>query len=160
MKALDERFLMMMFTLLLNRIHVFAIFMFNLNRETSALESIHLSGHIFRFRRTVQDLEVFLVWANSPLVVGGLTVHSQNKSEIPHAINAHACYLLHERMSGSVSVFTDTNFNFNSEFLLDLSVTYFSRNFWSPSVFVLNNAPDKQKEVSKCQCQFFSESIN
>ena len=34
MKDLDEYFLMVMFTLLLNRVHVFAIFMFNLDRET------------------------------------------------------------------------------------------------------------------------------
>ena len=31
MKALDEYFLMVVFTLLLNRLHVFAIFMFNLD---------------------------------------------------------------------------------------------------------------------------------
>ena len=34
MKALDENFLMVVFTLLLNRVHVCAAFMFNLNRET------------------------------------------------------------------------------------------------------------------------------
>ena len=34
MKALDEYFLMAVFTLLLNRVDVFAIFMFNLDRET------------------------------------------------------------------------------------------------------------------------------
>ena len=34
MKALDECFLMVVFTLLLNRVHVFAIFVFSLNRET------------------------------------------------------------------------------------------------------------------------------
>ena len=34
MKALDEYFLMVVFTLLLNRVHVFANFMFNLDRET------------------------------------------------------------------------------------------------------------------------------
>ena len=34
MKVLDEYFLMVVFTLLLNRVHVFANFMFNLNRET------------------------------------------------------------------------------------------------------------------------------
>ena len=34
MKALDEYFLMVVFTLLLNRVHVFANFMSNLNRET------------------------------------------------------------------------------------------------------------------------------
>ena len=35
MKALDDYFLMVLFTLLLNRVNVFfAIFMFNLNRET------------------------------------------------------------------------------------------------------------------------------
>ena len=33
MKALDEDFLMVVFALLLNRLHVFAIFMFNLDRE-------------------------------------------------------------------------------------------------------------------------------
>ena len=33
MKALGEYFLMVVFTLLLNRVHVFAIFMFNLNTE-------------------------------------------------------------------------------------------------------------------------------
>ena len=34
MKALDEYFLMVVFTLLLNTVHVFSIFMFNLDRET------------------------------------------------------------------------------------------------------------------------------
>ena len=34
MKVLDEYFLMVVFTLLLNRVHVFANFIFNLNRET------------------------------------------------------------------------------------------------------------------------------
>ena len=34
MKALDEYFLMVVFTLLLNRVHVSAPFMFNFNRET------------------------------------------------------------------------------------------------------------------------------
>ena len=32
-KALEEHFLMVVFTLLLNRVHVFANFMFNLDRE-------------------------------------------------------------------------------------------------------------------------------
>ena len=34
MKALDEHFLMVVFTLLLNRVHVFKNFSFNLDRET------------------------------------------------------------------------------------------------------------------------------
>ena len=34
MKALDEYFLMVLFTLLLNRVHVFADFMLNLGRES------------------------------------------------------------------------------------------------------------------------------
>ena len=34
MKALDEYFLMVVFTLLLNTVNVFANFMFNMNRET------------------------------------------------------------------------------------------------------------------------------
>ena len=34
MKALDEYILMVVFTSLLNTVHVFANFMFNLNRET------------------------------------------------------------------------------------------------------------------------------
>ena len=34
MKALDEHSLMAVFPLLLNRVHVFANFMFNLDRET------------------------------------------------------------------------------------------------------------------------------
>ena len=34
MKALDEYFLMVVFMLLLNRVHVFANFMFTLTRET------------------------------------------------------------------------------------------------------------------------------
>ena len=34
MKALDEYFLMMVFTLLLNRVHVFVNFMFNMNSQT------------------------------------------------------------------------------------------------------------------------------
>ena len=33
-KALDEYFLMVVFTLLLKRVHVFAIFMLNLDRES------------------------------------------------------------------------------------------------------------------------------
>ena len=33
------------------------------------IESFHLSGHTFRFRWTVQDLEVFLVSSNLPLAV-------------------------------------------------------------------------------------------
>ena len=33
MKALDEYFLMVVFTLLLNRVHVFAILVFNLDRD-------------------------------------------------------------------------------------------------------------------------------
>ena len=33
MKALDEYFLMVVFTLLLNRVHVFANFMLNLDKE-------------------------------------------------------------------------------------------------------------------------------
>ena len=33
MKALDEYFLMVVLTLLLNRVHVFAVFMFYLDRE-------------------------------------------------------------------------------------------------------------------------------
>ena len=40
MKALDEYFLMVVFTLLLNRDHVFAIFMFNLDRETKAVKGL------------------------------------------------------------------------------------------------------------------------
>ena len=40
-----------------------------------------MSGHTFRFRWTVQDLEVFLVWSNSPLAVKGLrTVFSSQDS--------------------------------------------------------------------------------
>ena len=34
MKALDDYFLMVIFTLLLDRLHVFTVFMFNLDRET------------------------------------------------------------------------------------------------------------------------------
>ena len=34
MKALDEHFLMVVFMLLLNRVHILANFMFNLDRET------------------------------------------------------------------------------------------------------------------------------
>ena len=34
MKALDEYFLMVVLTLLLNAVHLFAIFMFNLTRKT------------------------------------------------------------------------------------------------------------------------------
>ena len=39
MKALDEYFLMVVFPLLLNRVHVFAIFMFNLDREMQQCKS-------------------------------------------------------------------------------------------------------------------------
>ena len=35
MKALNEYFLIVLFILLLNKVHVFAIFMFNFNRETA-----------------------------------------------------------------------------------------------------------------------------
>ena len=38
MKALSEYFLMVVFTLLLSKVHVFANFMFNLNRETIGSE--------------------------------------------------------------------------------------------------------------------------
>ena len=34
MKALDEYFLMVLLTLLLNRVHAFAIFMLNFDRKT------------------------------------------------------------------------------------------------------------------------------
>ena len=37
MKALDEYFLMVVFMLLLNRVHVFAKLMFNLNRGVNGL---------------------------------------------------------------------------------------------------------------------------
>ena len=35
MKALNEYFLIVLFVLLLNKVHVFAIFMFNFNKETA-----------------------------------------------------------------------------------------------------------------------------
>ena len=38
MKALDEYFLMVVFTLLLNRVHVFAIFMFHLDMAVKTLK--------------------------------------------------------------------------------------------------------------------------
>ena len=40
MKALDEYFLMVLFMLLLNTVHVFAIFMSNLDRETMAVKEL------------------------------------------------------------------------------------------------------------------------
>ena len=44
MKALDEYFLVVVFTLLLNKVHVFTNFIFNLNRDTS--DHSHFSaGH-------------------------------------------------------------------------------------------------------------------
>ena len=45
MKALDEYFLMVVFTLLLNRVHVFANFIFNLNRETWQWKGYKDSGN-------------------------------------------------------------------------------------------------------------------
>ena len=45
MKALDEYFLMVVFTLLLNRLHVFAIFMFNLVRENWQWKRVTTSLH-------------------------------------------------------------------------------------------------------------------
>ena len=38
MKALDEYFLMAVFTLLLNRVHVFAIFMFKFGQRNMAVK--------------------------------------------------------------------------------------------------------------------------
>ena len=35
------------------------------------IESFHLSGHTFRFRWTVHDVGVFLIWSISPLAVEG-----------------------------------------------------------------------------------------
>ena len=40
MKALDEYFLMVLFMLLLNTVHIFAIFMSNLDRETMAVKEL------------------------------------------------------------------------------------------------------------------------
>ena len=40
MEALNEYFLMSVFTLLLNGVHVFANFMFNLNREPMAMKGL------------------------------------------------------------------------------------------------------------------------
>ena len=40
MKALDEYFLMLLFMLLLNTVHIFAIFMSNLDRETMAVKEL------------------------------------------------------------------------------------------------------------------------
>ena len=42
MKALNEYFLMVVFTLLLNKVHVFATFMFNLDSETMAPKALIL----------------------------------------------------------------------------------------------------------------------
>ena len=41
MKALDEYFLVVVFTLLLNRVHVLAIFIFNLKRNMAVKGLIH-----------------------------------------------------------------------------------------------------------------------
>ena len=41
MKALDEYFLMVVFMLLLNRVHILANFMFNLDRETMATTGLN-----------------------------------------------------------------------------------------------------------------------
>ena len=51
MKALDEYFLMLVFTLLLNRVHVFANFMFYLNRETKAVKELSI-----RFQNTTAEV--------------------------------------------------------------------------------------------------------
>ena len=48
MKALDEYFLMVVFTLLLNEVHVFAIFMFNLDRETHGSERVKPGTYTYR----------------------------------------------------------------------------------------------------------------
>ena len=41
MKALNEYFLMVVFTLLLNRVHVFAIFMFNFDRKKHGSQRVN-----------------------------------------------------------------------------------------------------------------------
>ena len=47
MKALDEYFLMVVFTLLLNTVHVFAIFLLTLDREigSSEMEKLYANIH-------------------------------------------------------------------------------------------------------------------
>ena len=45
-------------------------------------ESFHLSGHTFRFRWTVQDLEVFLVQSNSPLAAKGLNLKNDKNDNL------------------------------------------------------------------------------
>ena len=65
MKALDEYFPMVVFTLLLNRVHVFANFMFNLNREITAvkvLSQIRFQGELLllQFRFPLLSFSSFL----------------------------------------------------------------------------------------------------
>ena len=58
MKALSEYFLMVVFTLLLNRVHVFANFMFNLDRETALKWSTTLPSAVNHY---YQFAEVFKI---------------------------------------------------------------------------------------------------
>ena len=53
MKVLNEYFLMVMFTVLLNAVHVFANVSFNLNRETWQLKLINM--HTSFTRQLISD---------------------------------------------------------------------------------------------------------
>ena len=69
MKALDEYFLIVVFTLLLNRVHVFVNFMFNMSRETWQSK-----GKTVRYKTLTVILCVFKVVSNnsSDFTDGGL----------------------------------------------------------------------------------------
>ena len=72
MKALDEYFLMVVFTLLLNGVHVFANFIFNLNRETTDLTFVsHWS--------IVPSQTLLLIYR---IPHGHYTIHSYDTSQI------------------------------------------------------------------------------
>ena len=53
MKALDGYFLMAVFTLLQNRVHVFAIFMFNLKREKFAMKGLSIKNRRYNSERRI-----------------------------------------------------------------------------------------------------------
>ena len=60
-KALNEDFLMMLFTLLLNRVHIFAIFFFSFEQRNKAVNSLifrHLQVFCSLERRTLSHLKI------------------------------------------------------------------------------------------------------
>ena len=62
MKALDEYFLMVVFTLLLKRVHVFAIFMFNLaEKDGSERDKVHF------FNLFLVIIQVLILYCHNPI---------------------------------------------------------------------------------------------